>query len=799
MDSHEHERLTVKSSEGVAASVLLILAFITPILFLPGTVLPFEIVKRFFVGIAVALALVFWLVSRLSKSRVSIPKSYVFLGLGGLTLANALSAFFVESLQPMFCRVGGNCIPGLWAAMRAHSFVGLGYELNTPLWLAILSVLLFLAGVLMSDRKRVFYMYLSIFGSAALVVVYTIFRIFPARWLVQYEWYQNLPVSLVGKWNELGIFFGLTVLGIVVMIDLLRDVRASGLMRFGMYLLFGLSMLGLMFINFYPVWVALALFSIVIYVYALTADRSAAGDEAKEHKVFRPSLLVVIVAVLFVFGGSPQQFIGAISARVNNYFGIPQVFSLEPRPGFSDTIQVAEQVLGKEPVLGVGPNNFDSAWARYKPASFNQSLAWNVDFENGNGYLPSFAITAGVLGLIFVLIFIAAVLIEGWRTMSKVLRDRMANPLAAISFFVTLYLWIFAVMYTPNITLLTLAVLSLGTMIALSVRSGALAELSLHFGATPRITFISTLVIIVLIVVSVGGGYLLLGRTWATTLFFRGLARANINGDLDAAETYITQAAGLGMRDQYLRALTNISILRISRIVSQQGVPEQTLRSQFLQQVDNATKYARMAYEIRPHYYQNVAGLASVFEVLSVFKVPGAKEEAEKRYAEVSAANPESPLVPYLTARMYASLGNTAQAQKSLETVLAKKPDYPEAILFYSQIEASRGNIRNAALIAERALVFAPNDLGVLFQAGYLKYQDKAYEEARIILERARALAPNYSNAKYFLGLTYDELGERDEAIQEFIQIGELNPDNEEVKQILANLRAGLPALAGIR
>ena len=164
MDSHEHERLTVKSSEGVAASVLLILAFITPILFLPGTVLPFEIVKRFFVGIAVALALVFWLVSRLSKSRVSIPKSYVFLGLGGLTLANALSAFFVESLQPMFCRVGGNCIPGLWAAMRAHSFVGLGYELNTPLWLAILSVLLFLAGVLMSDRKRVFYMYLSIFG-----------------------------------------------------------------------------------------------------------------------------------------------------------------------------------------------------------------------------------------------------------------------------------------------------------------------------------------------------------------------------------------------------------------------------------------------------------------------------------------------------------------------------------------------------------------------------------------------------------------------------------------------------------
>jgi len=799
MDSQEHERLSVRSSEGIAASVLLALAFITPILFIPGSVLPFEAVKRFFVGIAIAVALIFWLVSRLSKSHVSIPKSYVFLGLGGLTIVGVLSALFVESTQSIFCKAGAvACTPGLWSAIRAHSLIGLGYELGTPLWLALLTVLLFLAGALMSDRKRVFLMYLSIFASSAIVTLYTLFRILPARWLVRYEWYQSLPISLVGKWNELGIFFGLTVLGIIVMLDLLRDFKTPLLPRAGIYALFGFSMLGLIFVNFYPVWVVLALSSVIIYVYALTADR-ASSEHPHENRVFRPSLLVAVIAVLFVLGGGQNGFIGEIVTRINNYMGVPQVLSLEPRPGFSDTLTVTERVLGKKPILGVGPNNFDSAWAQFKPASFNSSLAWDTDFDYGMGYLPSFAVTTGVFGLIFALIFVAAILIEGWRTMSNVLRDRMTNPLAAISFFVTLYLWIFAVIYTPNITLLILAVLSLGTMIALSVRSGALAELSIEYGNSARATFISTLVIIVLIIVSVGGGYLLLGRSWATTLFFRGLDRANTNGDLDSAEAYIIRAAGLGVRDQYARALTNLNILRMNKIVSQTDVPAETLQAQFLQQVDNATQNALTAYQIRPLFYQNAVSLANVYEVLSVYKVNGAKDEATKRYAEAAVLNPESPLIPYLSARMEASLGETTKAQKNLETAITKKADYPEAILFYSQIEASKGNIQNAAIIAERALTYAPNDLGVLFQAGYLKFQSESYNEARIILERAKALSPNYSNAKYFLGLTYSKLGESAKAIQEFTEISQLNPDNEEVKKILANLKAGLPALSGLQ
>jgi hypothetical protein len=48
------------------------------------------------------------------------------------------------------------------------------------------------------------------------------------------------------------------------------------------------------------------------------------------------------------------------------------------------------------------------------------------------------------------------------------------------------------------------------------------------------------------------------------------------------------------------------------------------------------------------------------------------------------------------------------------------------------------------------------------------------------------------------LGLIYDRKGDGPRAIQQFEEIEKFNPDNQEIKRILQNLRAGKPALEGI-
>jgi len=48
------------------------------------------------------------------------------------------------------------------------------------------------------------------------------------------------------------------------------------------------------------------------------------------------------------------------------------------------------------------------------------------------------------------------------------------------------------------------------------------------------------------------------------------------------------------------------------------------------------------------------------------------------------------------------------------------------------------------------------------------------------------------------MGLIYDTEGKKEEAIEQFEKIAELNPDNSLVKKILENLKNNKPALEGI-
>ena len=50
---------------------------------------------------------------------------------------------------------------------------------------------------------------------------------------------------------------------------------------------------------------------------------------------------------------------------------------------------------------------------------------------------------------------------------------------------------------------------------------------------------------------------------------------------------------------------------------------------------------------------------------------------------------------------------------------------------------------------------------------------------------------PDYANAKYFLGLSYWQVGKKEEAKKQFEDIEKTNPDNQEIKLILSNIQAG--------
>ncbi len=98
----------------------------------------------------------------------------------------------------------------------------------------------------------------------------------------------------------------------------------------------------------------------------------------------------------------------------------------------------------------------------------------------------------------------------------------------------------------------------------------------------------------------------------------------------------------------------------------------------------------------------------------------------------------------------------------------------------------------------DEAIKLDPKNPYYLLQKGVIYYQGKDYQNAQKNLETALALKPDYADVLYVVGLTYDQLGQKQKALDSFNKLFALDPQNATMKKILDNLKAGKPALEGL-
>jgi tetratricopeptide (TPR) repeat protein len=121
-----------------------------------------------------------------------------------------------------------------------------------------------------------------------------------------------------------------------------------------------------------------------------------------------------------------------------------------------------------------------------------------------------------------------------------------------------------------------------------------------------------------------------------------------------------------------------------------------------------------------------------------------------------------------------------------------------EAYFLSAQFHFAAGNAERALERVRQVRDAAPLSGDIAFQTGLLLYQNGRIAEARQEFERTLTLIPSHENARYFLGLAYDQAGMLDQAVVQFQVLLQANPDNAEIRRILDNLSNGLSALEGI-
>jgi len=766
----EKAKETPFNFEKLSFAMLFLTVFLLPFFFIPSTSVGFNSGKIFLLYFGVILSFIFWFIAKLKEGKFEFPKSIILIFAFLVPLAYLVSSLFSGSVRT--------------------SFLGGGFEIDTFGTIAALFLLFVLTTLLFKSKQKLFYLYAGFFVSVILVALFQLSRlVFGPEFLSLNVFFSSVS-SLVGKWNDLGIFFGL---GIILLLSILEFLNITKLMKIISYIILLLSIFFLVVINFTTVWFVVGLFSLILFIYSLMFKTKEQIDNVSENNVaakkrfsFIP-LAVFVIAAVFVASG------GLFTETISSLFNVSQI---EVRPSWQSTFEIAGKTLKKDPILGVGPNRFSTEWLGNKPEGINNTIFWNTDFNSGISFIFSSLVTTGLLGFVSWALFIVMFLFVSLKGVFNIKEDFLKKSIVISSFFGSAYLWVFNILYVPDIVILSLTFVFSGILIASLYNDEAIKKIKISFSKDSKIGIVVISVSVILLASTILWGVFVTKKFVSGIYFQKGVIAANVSGDIAVSEANIKMAVKFDENDLYYRTLSQINLIKLNQISAQKDVEEKILQEQFRNTLGEAIDNAKKAVNADKTNYLNWLSLGKIYEAIVPLRVEGAYESAMTSYQEALKYNPESPLIYLTMAKLEVLNKNTKKARSYITEALNKKNNYTEAFFLLSQIEVDEGNIGAAISSVESASTLSPNDPTVFFYLGLLKYNNKNYSGAITSLERAVGLSPSYSNAKYFLGLSYEKVDRVTDAIAQFEDIKVLNPDNREVEQILNNLKNGKDPLS---
>lgn len=770
--------------EKISFFSLLISSFLLLLFFIPSKFTSFDSVKSLLIVSGVIISLIFLCLAKLKDGKFSLIRSYIFPSILFLILAYFLSSVFSDNKSISF--FGGNLEVGTFGSVLT------GF------------ILMFIATSVVNTKKRIFYFYLAMFISFFVIAIFQAIRLFFGANFLSLGYFTNIASNTIGKWNELGIYFGLIALLSVATLEL---KTMSGAMKILLYFSLGISLFFLSVVNFTSVWFVIGIFAFLFVIYGALFRTSELKKIASSNNnsVFKKipylALIVFFASAIFIVDGMRSKEIKIDGSRnkypigesIANYFKISQI---EIRPSFQGTFEIFKSVTKENPVFGSGPNRFVKGWFLYKPKDINNTPFWNASFDYGVGNIPTFIATTGLFGLISWIMFLFLFVYLGFKYVFVKTEDKFSRYLIVSSFFVGLYLWIMNTVYATGSVLFFMTFFFSGVFIASLVNEKLLSVkiISCVGNSRRKLFFVTVMVLIIFFAIAVG--YVYCQKFLSSVYFFKSLDSVNEKGDLIGGEKYAIKSLSFSKADYQYRLLSDIYWARLNALVSQKNLSSDTLSKDLKELFLGTVNNAKSALNYDKANYQNYISLGRIYESVMSLGVAEDKtfyDSALKNYTEALKLNPKNPEINLMMARLEVLNKNNLKAKDYLADAFRLKSDYTDAAFLLAQIEVSEGNIKNAIKLVETASTIMPNNPVVYFQLGILKYNDKEkdYKGSAEAFEKAISLNDSYSNARYFLGLSYYNLKRTSDAINQFEIVQSLNLDNKEVALILTNLKEG--------
>jgi tetratricopeptide (TPR) repeat protein len=627
---------------------------------------------------------------------------------------------------------------------------------------------------------------IGLFGVAGVVLLlHSLLRFVLGPGFLDFGQLSSVSVSLIGGLNNLAVFAGLIIVFGVVTLLLFPIRKWMQLIVVGSLVV---ALLLLSAINFTMVWIILGFFSFLMLLY-LVARKTLFGEGSSPAvKVNTASpIMFGLVSAVFVFS---VAFVVA-----GNFFGqltnsVMPINYLEVRPSMEATIDIAKQVYQEDLFLGVGPNRFSDAWRLYKDPLINETIYWDTDFIYGYGLVPTMFITTGLLGGIGMVVFHLFFLFLGYKLFVRNTRhDPYWYYLGMVSFASAVFLWSVSYFYVPNSALLLLAAIFTGLTFA-SARALAPAMVRVVPLALNQQRGFMLMAIVVILLGSGVFSSIAVSKQYVAQAIFR---NAEVNANTQQSYIEAAQRAyGLYPSSLFAIARAQGHVTELNRLLQIPEPNEQNQR-EFLSTTElaiQAAEDAQKADDTDPDVY---VVLASIYNVLALAPVDGARDRAEKAITDAIELDPQNPGYHLIVAQMAVQANDFTTARTEIDTALSLKRNFTDALFLSSQLDIREGNTQSAVETVRSVISLDPRNPTRYFQLGVLLAATNDTRGAQTAFMRAVELDPHYANARYLLALEYAKEGRDDAALEQLQIVQQTNPENRELLSIIERLESGEP------
>jgi len=365
-----------------------------------------------------------------------------------------------------------------------------------------------------------------------------------------------------------------------------------------------------------------------------------------------------------------------------------QFFYLPPQYGWQICVEGFKNL--RTGLLGVGPNNFLSAFSRFRPIGLNNTGVWTVNFgSNSNEYFQLLS-TVGLIGLFMYLLLI----------LKTIKKDNFKADLLTKTIYLLLVAgFIIQLIIPANILVWLVIFLGLGlNQILKSPQPASTTNLKPVVWGTIGLMAVFSL-----------STLYFQGRYYLADYYFRkSLVAASQNKGI---ETYNLQIKALRLNpnsETYRLSYANTNFALANALASQKDLTDQD-KNNVSQLISQSIREAKNLINLNPQISSYWANLAIIYRnIINVAQ--GADEWAVSAYSEAVRTDPTNPLLRVDFGGLYYTLTNYDLAIEQFRMAINLKPDYANAYYNLASVYKAKQDWQRAFENLSLAISFVPAD-----------------------------------------------------------------------------------------